>query len=273
MRGGLNLSSRRFVLQNAGLMKKNPVFILGALAATSMAAHGALVWQVGMDDNAWPLTGTTGGPQTNFVQENGAISPLPGSPNSTPTPQGADNDYYFAGSYTTVLPGNGAYAPVGVVGANENSAERAFAAADNDLRYHFNLPAGMNANDSLSFTYEPLNLDDPANPVNTDLRYGAEVYFNGVLVMPQVITRPGDLLLPVTTPQFTLASVGAVTGPGADNIVSLRGINYNGSGGGNWMGIDYVQLDVQPIPEPGSAAMVLLGAIGCSVFLGRRRSR
>jgi hypothetical protein len=30
---------------------------------------------------------------------------------------------------------------------------------------------------------------------------------------------------------------------GPDNIVSLRGINFNADGGGNWMGIDYVQLN------------------------------
>ena len=253
------------------------IFILGAFAATSLAASGALVWLVGMDDGGWPLTGTTGGPATNFVQENGVINAIPGSPNSTPVPQGADNDYYFAGTYSVALPGStsfyGAYAPVGTVAANENSAERAHAAGDNDLRFHFNLPLGMSPNDLLSFTYEPLNLDDPANAANFDLRYGNEVYFNGVLVMPQVITRPGDLNVGVTTPQFTLASVGAVTGPGADNIISLRGINYNGSGGGNWMGVDYVQLDVTPVPEPGSSAMVLLGLVGGSAFLGRRRPR
>ena len=51
-----------------------------------------------------------------------------------------------------------------------------------------------------------------------------------------------------TTPEFSLASVDAQVGPGFDNIVSLRGINYNGDGGGNWMGIDYVQLNpVTPV--------------------------
>lgn len=65
--------------------------------------------------------------------------------------------------------------------------------------------------------------------------------------------------------------MNAVTGPGADNIVSLRGISYNGvPGGGNWMGVDYVQLDAQVVPEPSTAMMLLLGAIGAVPFLRRR---
>jgi hypothetical protein len=256
-------------------VNKKPAFILSVLAATSLNAHAVLVWQIGQDDGGWPLTGFNGGPDANFVQENGAINALPGSANSVPSPQGADNDYYLAGTYSTALPGNigvyGSYAPIGVVGVNENSAERAFAGGDLDLRYHFNLPSGMSPNDLLTFTWEPLNLDD-LNATNFDPRFGAEVYVNGVLVMSQKITRPADLSIAVTTPQFSLASVGAVTGAGADNIVSLRGISYNGApGGGNWMGIDYVRLDVTPVPEPGSSAMVLLGAMGCVGLLGRRR--
>lgn len=263
-------------------MNKKLLSTLGILAATTMAGNAAVVWQAGLDDGSWPVTGTTGGTAANFVQENGATNALPGSPTSTPVAQGADNDYYFAGSYTAALPGTvgayGAYTPINTtVAADENSAERAFAGLDLDLRYHFNLPSSMSLNDLLSFTYEPLNLDDPANAANFDLRFGTEVYFNGVLVMTQVITRPAQLNIAVTTPQFTLASVGAVRGPGADNVLSLRGISYNGAGagqgGGNWMGIDYVRLDVTPVPEPGSSAMVLLGAIGGSVFLGRRRPR
>ena len=42
------------------------------------------------------------------------------------------------------------------------------------------------------------------------------------------------------TEPFTLASVKAGVGPGYDNIVTLRGINYSAEGGGKWMGIDYV---------------------------------
>src|SRR2546426_3243407 len=48
------------------------------------------------------------------------------------------------------------------------------------------------------------------------------VYFNGVLVQTQIVIRPAQLNKAYTTPQFTLASVNAEIGPGADNIVSLR---------------------------------------------------
>ena len=238
-------------------------------------AQSALVWTVGIDDNDQPTTGTGGGPNANFVQENDAINPLPGSPTSTPVPQGADNDYYFAGVYSTTIPGNtafyGDYAPVGIVANNEDSAERAFADVDNDLRYHFNLATTLSPTDLLSVTFDAYNLDD-LNATNTDPRYGIEIYFNGVRVMDQVIIRIGDVDRDFTTPLFSQASVNAVRGPGADNIVSLRGINYNSSGGGNWMGIDFVELDSQPVPEPSSAMMILCGAAGLSPFLRRRRA-
>ncbi len=46
--------------------------------------------------------------------------------------------------------------------------------------------------------------------------------------------------------------MNAQLGPGFDNIVSLRGISYDADGGGNWMGIDYIQLNAG-IPEVGLA--------------------
>jgi len=81
-----------------------------------------------------------------------------------------------------------------------------------------------------------------------DSRYGIEVYFNGVLVQPQMTIRPAQLGVANTTPAFTLASVNARVGPGFDNIVTLKGINYAADGGGAWMGIDYVQLNPSTIP-------------------------
>lgn len=203
-------------------------------------------WSVGRNDNAWPA-GDGGGRSTTFVQENGTINPLPGSPNSPETNQQADNDYYFAGIYSAVIPANGNYLPVGDVPRNEEAAERAFAAADNDLRYHFNLPAALSLDAQFTFSYEPMNLDDSA----IDPRYGAAVYVNNVLVQPEVVVRPDQLNRTIFTPPFTLAKVNAQVGAGADNIVSLRGINYSAEGGGNWMGFDYVRLDpVLPPPWP-----------------------
>ncbi|MCA9213866.1 MAG: hypothetical protein KDB27_12430, partial [Planctomycetales bacterium] len=147
--------------------------------ATSRA--DMVVWQVGQDDNAWPQGGTGGGPNTNFVQEAG-VNPMPGVPNNPPINQQADDDYYFAGTYTTVLDGGG-YSPVGTVLLNEEAAERSFAGTDNSLRYHFNLPATINASDLLSVTFDANNLD---GTVGGTEHYGVEVYFNGFLVGPEV---------------------------------------------------------------------------------------
>jgi hypothetical protein len=216
--------------------------LLALVSATSLGtvSHGQVLWQVGLDDDAWPA-GNGGGPNTSFVQENGTINPLPGNPANPETDQQGDNDYYFAGLYNTIL--SGAYVPVGPVLANEEGAERAFAAADNDLRYHFNLPPTLRPFDLLSVTFDAFNLDTDGI---ADPRYGIELYFNGVLVQTQIVIRPAQLGTDFTSPQFTLASVNAQTGPGFDNIVSLRGVNYSTEGGGNWMGIDYVQLQSTP---------------------------
>ena len=148
-------------------------------------------WAVGMDDNGWPV-GNGGGMNATFVQENGSINDLPGSPNSPEVNQQADNDYYFAGIYTNVISANGAYTPVGIVVHDEEATERAFAAADNELRYHFNLPDTLKLTNQVAVTFDAFNLDDPSD-VNTDPRYSVEVYFNNVLVQAQIIIRTNDL--------------------------------------------------------------------------------
>jgi len=211
----------------------------------TQSSHAQVLWTVGLDDNGWPM-GTAGGAEASFVQETGATSPLPGSPFSTSSPGGADNDYYLAGEYTTVIAGNGEYDPVGLVDVDEEAAERAFAGNDLDLRYHFNLPANLSPTSLLSVTFDALNLDTSG----ADPRFGIEVFVNGVQVQPQIVIRSPQLDTDYTTPQFTAASVNAVVGPGGDNIVSLRGTSYNSDGGGNWMGIDYVQLNQETVRIP-----------------------
>jgi hypothetical protein len=216
---------------------------------TFVTALSPFPWSVGLDDNGWPCTVATpctgGGTNANFVQEGAGISPIPGSPTSPIADQGNDNDYYFSGDYSTTLPGvvtrYGAYTPVGLVAANELGIERAFAGADLDTRIHFNLPSSLTPDDMLTVTWDALNLDD--TPTVENRRFGVEVYFNGVLVQPQVLIRPPQLGVTYATAPFTLASVGAQTGAGFDNVVTLRGISYNAEGGGNWMGIDYIKLD------------------------------
>jgi hypothetical protein len=225
---------------------------------TPVPAPALFPWSIGKDDNAQHdaaqrnvLLG--GAANANFVQEAGGITPLPGNPANPPINQTADNDYYLAGIYTTPIPAVvaelGDYTPVGTVLVHEEAAERAFAGTDNDMRYHFNLPTTLQPTDQLLISYDIVSLHiDPNDPNVSDPHYGIEVWFNGVKLQDEIVIRPENIDQDYIVGPFSLASVGAVTGPGADNIISLRGINYSGEGGGNWMGIDYVALN--PMPKP-----------------------
>ena len=200
-----------------------------------------LPWSVGMDDDAWPTELSGGGANTAFVQEGGA-NELPGGHDL------ADDDYYWAGDYSTVIDGNGDYEPIGEVPVNEESAERAFTTwGDNELRYHFNLPESLQATDQLIISYDALALDNQS-PYGSrvDPRYGVEVYFNNVLVQPEVVIRSSQLYQKYNTNPFTLADVNAEVGLGYDNIITLKGVPYSGEGGGDYMGFDYVQLSKAP---------------------------
>ena len=204
-------------------------------------ALGTLLWTVGLPGDAWPQDlGTGGGPETIFVQEAGT-NELPGEPDNSTEAQMSDDDYYFAGVYTTVLDG-GAYKPLGPVAANEAGAERAFTGSDNTLRYHFNLPGTIGISTPLSVSWDANNLQGDQE----DPRYGVEVYFNGILVAEETLIRSEELGVINATESFTLDSVNGKTGEGFDNYVELRGINYNGDGGGNWMGLDHVSLVALP---------------------------
>ena len=223
---------------------RSPFFcITVALAMMALPGQAALLWTVGIDDNAWPTTGTGGGANTNFLQENGANNPLPGNKAAS------DNDYYFAGNYSTplipsVVAAYGSYTPVGVQAANEPSAERAYAGGDTLMRCHFNVPATYTANDRVTVSFDALNLDTSG----ADPRWGVEVYINGILVRPEEIIRSAQFDVDYISPAKKLSEVGIVTGSGADNIVTLKGVSYNGAGGGNWLGIDYIKMDIDNSP-------------------------
>src|SRR5207253_10381138 len=154
----------------------------------------------------------------------------------------------FAGSYTTVIANNGDYTPVGTVSVNEEAAERALTGGNTELRYHFNLPNPLKPTDLMAVTFDALNLDTNA----ADPRYGVEIYFNSVRVQPEVLIPPAQLNKPITTPQFSLASVNAQVGSGFDNIVTIKGINYSADGGGNRSGVDCVGLKwvARTVPQP-----------------------
>ena len=221
------------------------LLLLAVATATSNAQD--LVWTVGLPGDGWPQDlGTGGGPETVFVQEAGT-NELPGDPMNPVANQQSDDDYYFAGVYTTVLDG-GSYDPVGTVEFNEEGAERAFAGTDNTLRYHFNFSDSFDTSLPLSVHWDVNNLHEG----NPDPRYGVEVYFNGNQVAEETLIRPANFGEINETPAFTLEEVNAEIGEGFDNYVELRGVNYNAEGGGNWMGVDHVSLhQLADVGEPG----------------------
>jgi len=212
------------------------------LTLLAAPVRGALLWTCGLDDNAWPV-GNGGGPNATFVQEAGTNA-LPGNPNSPEADAQADDDYYFAGTYTSIIATNGGYTPVGTVALNEEAAERAFAGSDLTLRYHFNVPATYGPNDRITVTFDALNLDGNG----ADPRFGVEVYINGIKVRDEEVIRSPQLDVDYTSTPRKLSEVGIVTGAGADNIVMLKGVSYNGAGGGNWMGVDFVRVDIDNAP-------------------------
>lgn len=224
------------------------LLLFAVASATSNAQEPVLVWTVGLPGDAWPQTGTGGGPDTVFVQEAGT-NELPGDPENPVANQQSDDDYYFAGVYNTVLDG-GSYDPVGTVEFNEEGAERAFAGSDNTLRYHFNLIDSFDTSLPLVVQWDVNNLHEGANP---DPRYGVEVYFNGTIVAEETLIRPADFGVINETPPFMLEDVNGMAGEGFDNYVELRGISYSSDGGGNWMGIDHVSLHqlASELADPG----------------------
>ena len=76
----------------------------------------------------------------------------------------------------------------------------------------------MSSTQLVSVRFDALNLDDSA----PDPRYGVEVYFNGVLVQPQIVVRPAQLGVAYTTPQFSAASVN-IANPGW-GLLALAGL-------------------------------------------------
>lgn len=112
--------------------------------------------------------GGGGGSNATFVQENGTINALPGNPANPEVDQQADNDYCFAGVFTTPIASvtamDGEYTPVGEVLVNEEATERAFAGADNDLRYHFNLPETLQPSELLAVTFDAVVASPYSDP-------------------------------------------------------------------------------------------------------------
>lgn len=237
----------------------------------SSTASGALVWAIGIDNgnqsaatNPSNYLGVTAA--ANPIQEAGPSNTLPGNPANTGgagAGRDIDDDFYFEGVYNTVVDGSG-YSPVGVVGTRETNYERAYTGGDRDLRWHFNTPATTVASDLVSFTIELYNLDDSNTGTG---QFDLEMFIDGVSLGTQSHTQ-ATRNVPFTW-NFTGADLGgaAEAGPGFDHYVQVRS---TASGGARWTSLDYVQMDIEPVPEPSTPLIALL-AVALPIFKRRRK--
>ena len=236
-------------------MRIKHVVIIGLLA---IPANAAVLWNIGVDDdnqdaNGDPANGLTDPAYfngTDFfvsgVQETG-LQDLPGNPANTGGPNGGDrdidDDYYFAGVYTTAA-GDGVYVPVGVVSENESFYDRALTAGDPNMRWHFNLPETVTEDDNYTFTIDFHNLSE-ANAADVS-SYQLTFWVDG----KQVGEMQPHLEVDLPSAQswnFELDDLGGVeqVGEGFDHYVEVRSTP---TGSARWTSLDYAQLEVSSDP-------------------------
>lgn len=249
------------------------------LCLLAIPAHGAVLWNIGDDDNTQDGNGdatlndlaTLNGTSFNVsgVQESG-MDALPGNPANTGGSGGArdiDDDYYFEGVYTTAAGLNPFdYTPVGTVLQSESYYDRAITNGDPNMRWHFNVPETVGANDTLTFTVDFYNL----NESNAGASSGYEMTFwvdGNQVGLPQ--THADFDLGAAQSWDFALSDLGgaAEQGPGFDHYLEIRTTPIGTS---RWASLDYAKLEANEnaIPEP-SSSLLLLGTVGF-LFLRRR---
>ena len=245
-----SLSSTLTVTSNDTSDAAKNVF-LAARIFVPFSDEGTL-WFVGTDDDGQDGEGdnTFGDPAffngidffVSGVQENG-LQDLPGNPANTGGPSGGDrdidDDFYFAGTYNTVVDG-GAYTPVGIVAANERYYDRALTGGDPNMRWHFNLPESLGRNDNFTFTIDFYSLDDDSAAETSG--YDLTFFVDGTQI-GDTQTHSEDDLAAAQSWDFTLDDVGGVAelGPGFDHYVEVRS---QGTGNARWASLDYAKLDI-----------------------------
>ena len=242
------------------------------------SAPGAVIWSIGADDSTQDGEGdaalndpaTLNGVPFNVsgVRESGE-QPLPGNPANAGGASGNDNrdiddDYYFAGVYSTVVDG-GAYTPVGNVPVSESYYDRAFTGGDRNMRWHFNVPDTVAATDTLTFTIDFYNLNE-ATPADTS-SFDMTFWVDGTQVGQMQPHTDADINAAQSW-DFSLADLGGPSqqGPGFDHYVEVRSTP---TGSARWASLDYVQLEATSIPEP-SSSLFLFGIAGLT-FVRRRK--
>ena len=245
------------------------------LCLLAIPAHGAVLWSIGADNQTQDGNGdatlgdaaTLNGAPFNVsgVQEK-VQDALPGNPANTGGSGGTrdiDDDYYFAGVYTTAA---GDYTPVGNVAVSESYYDRALTNGDPNMRWHFNVPETVGASDTLTFTVDFYNLDE-ATPGDTS-GYDMTFWVDGSQVGNMQPHSDADINATQSW-DFALSDLGgaAEQGPGFDHYLEIR---TSPTGSSRWASLDYVQLEANEnaIPEP-SSSLLLLGTVGF-LFLRRR---
>ena len=250
--------------------------LLGLLA---IPAHGAVLWSIGADDQTQDGNGdaTLGDAATlngaaffvSGVQEKGQDA-LPGNPANIGGAGGTrdiDDDYYFEGVYTTTAGLNPFdYTPAGNVLQSESYYDRAITNGDPNMRWHFNVPETVGANDTLTFTIDFYNLNESDSGASSG--YDMTFWVDGNQVGgPQ--SHLDSNLSAAQSWDFALSDLGgaAEQGPGFDHYLEIR---TSPVGTSRWASLDYAQLEANEnaIPEP-SSSLLLLGTVGF-LFLRRR---
>ena len=238
------------------LMKIFQLVMAGILAISS---NGAVLWNIGVDDNAQdgngdPTNGLNDPASFDGVDFNvsGAretgLQELPGNPANiggvdSDAARDVDDDYYFAGVYTTVVDG-GDYTPVGVVSENESYYDRAFTGGDPNMRWHFNLPDTVSENDNFTFTIDFYSMNE-ANAADVS-SYDLTFWVDGKQIGEMQRHLDVDLAAAQSW-QFSLDDLGGVeqVGEGFDHYVEVRSTP---TGSARWASLDYAQLEVSSDP-------------------------
>ena len=253
--------------------------IIMLAVSLSLPSGAAVLWRIGSDDGNQDGLGDTNfndsaefngaGFNVSGVQENGNRNVLPGSAfntGGTNNNRDTDDDYYFAGSYFTVVDG-GNYNPVGTIFPSESYYERAITNPDRNMRWHFNVPESIAESDTFTFSIDFYQVNQQS-ATSTRSGYELSLFVDGVQIgdMQTLNKKTGQ------DPegwQFTLDDLGgpAQQGPGFDHYIEIRATQF---GSARWASLDYVQLEVSSeIPEV-SSTLLLIGAAGFG-FIRRRR--
>lgn len=204
------------------------------------------VWQIGTDDNPLVLPYR---PTDEFSQENGkndlppgAVTRVPGDPQYVfSTNPGADDYYYFAGSYPS--PFNGLTATLSVPNDEPMIAwERAHTLADRTNRLHFIFdPVRAPAGTRFRFSTELVNAGSTAGPGFSD--HDMVIRFRNAagattLLFSKRVSQTTNIVL-----DFPVTAAGTVAGPNTLEIVrtgpAVPNVSY-------WIQYDYLRLETVP---------------------------